>query len=90
MALFTKDDLKYKYNWSADKGDNPKLKGEPDKSLLDRTEGYEVLYMVQKLMSTWDFKQVTSGNKIEDKIKAVPSNIHSQEKIKEWIHTNWN
>jgi len=89
MALFTKEDLKHKYNWSADKGDNPKLKGEPDRSLLDRTEGYEVLYMVQKLMTAWQLKQKESGNKIEDKIKAAPSNIHSQEKIKEWIYANW-
>lgn len=35
MTNFTKEDLQDEYNWSADEGDNPKLKGEPD-SLIDK------------------------------------------------------
>lgn len=90
MANFTRSDLQNRYNWSADKGDNPKLKGEPDKSLLDRTEGYEVLYLIQKLMSAWDFKNISSGQKIEKMIHKIPSNLHSQAHVKEWISNNWN
>ena len=89
MNIFTKSDLKNKYSWSADGGDNPKLKGEPDSSLLDRTEGYEVLYMIQKLMVKWGLKNVTSGQKIETLIHKCPSNLRSQENIKNWIHENW-
>ena len=89
MSIFTKSDLKNKYSWTSDGGDNPKLKGEPDASLLDRTEGYEVLYMIQKLMSKWDLKEIGSGHKIERLIHKCPSNFRSQENIKNWIHTNW-
>ncbi len=89
MSIFTKNDLKNKYSWSADGGDNPKLKGEPDSSLLDRTEGYEVLYMIQKLMVKWSLKNVSSGQKIERLIHQCPNNLHSQENIKNWIDKNW-
>lgn len=89
MANFTKADLQNKYNWSVDGGDNPKLRGEPDSSLLDRTEGYEVLYMIKKLMDAWKLKNVASGQKIEDKIHACPSNLRSQENLKNWIDKNW-
>lgn len=89
MANFTKGDLQQKYNWSTDGGDNPKLKGEPDSSLLDRTEGYEVLYLIQKLMDNWDLKAVADGHKIENKIHDCPSNLRSQTNIKNWVKENW-
>jgi len=89
MSIFTKSDLKNKYNWKTDGGDNPKLKGEPDASLLDRTEGYEVLYMIQKLMAKWGLKEVGSGQKIERLIHECPSNLRSQENIKNWIDEKW-
>lgn len=91
MAVFTKSDLvKTTYTWSADKGDNPKLKGEPDSSLLNRNEGYEVLYMIQKLMEKWQLKNIASGQKIERMIHVTPSNLHSQVNVKTWINDNWN
>jgi hypothetical protein len=90
MANFAKNDLQYRYNWSADGGDNPKLRGEPDNSLLDRTEGYEVLYMIRKLMDTWNLNTVSSGHKIEKLIHNAPSTLRSQENIKTWISNNWN
>lgn len=90
MAVFNKTDLKYTYSWSTDGGDNPKLKGEPDSSLLDRTEGYEVLYLIQKSMEAWGLKLVASGHKIERMIKNdVPSSIRTQIGIKDWIRINW-
>lgn len=89
MSNFTRGNLVFNYNWKADGGDNPKLKGEPDSSLLDRTEGYEVLYMIQKLMVNWQLTNVASGQKIERMIKATPPNYHSQEHIKAWIYSNW-
>lgn len=91
MAYFEKSNLQYQYNWSADGGDNPKLKGEPDASLLDRTEGYEVLYMIRKLMRKWwgESATIDSGKRIEKLIKEHPSGMHSQQKVAEWIHANW-
>lgn len=90
MAIFTKSDLlKTTYTWSADKGDNPKLKGEPDSSLLNRSEGYEVLYMINKIMTSRGLSAVSSGQKIEKIIHATPSNLHSQVNVKTWIDNNW-
>ncbi|MDQ1299065.1 MAG: hypothetical protein QG558_1604 [Campylobacterota bacterium] len=44
MGLITKNDLIYKdYSWTAISGDNPKVTGEPDSTLFNRHEGYEVL-----------------------------------------------
>lgn len=87
---FTKSDLQYKYSWVHTKEDNPKLKGEPDHNLLNRSEGYEVLYMIKKLMAGWELKNVASGHKIEKMIKEHPANLRSQAHVKEWIRTNWN
>lgn len=89
MANFTKANLKRTYSWSTDGGDNPKLRNEPDSSLLDRTEGYEVLYMVQRLMDVWSLKNVESGQKIEAKIHECPSNLRSQKNVMDWIDKNW-
>lgn len=89
MSNFTRSNLKNSYSWSADGGDNPKLKGQPDASLLDRTEGYEVLYMIQKLMDDWGLKEISSGQKIEKLIHDCPSNIRSQENVKTWIRQKW-
>jgi len=87
---FTEVDLQYKYSWEHTKKDDPKLRGEPDSSLLNRSEGYEVLYMIQRLMAAWNLKNVASGKKIEKMIReACPSNLHSQAHVKQWIDTNW-
>lgn len=46
MALITKSDLHYNdYSWTSYTGDNPKIKGEPDSTLLNRKEGYEILIL---------------------------------------------
>jgi hypothetical protein len=46
MPLLQKSDLnddKYKYSWTAFKGDDPKITGSADSKLLNKKEGYEVL-----------------------------------------------
>ena len=86
---FKESDLLYEYSWEHTKEDNPKLTGEPDHSLLNRSEGYEVLYMIKTLMAGWGLKNVADGQKIEKMIKAHPSNLRSQAHVKEWIQTNW-
>ena len=89
ILMFTKSNLKGTYTWSAESGDNPKLKGNPDHSLLNRKEGYEVLYMVQRLMDIWKFSTIESGQKIESKIHSCPSDLHSQKNVQDWIQKNW-
>ena len=88
MANFTHHNLVYKYTWTTSPGDS-KLKGEPDSSLLNRQEGYEVLYMINRLMDAWSLKNVASGQKIEKMIHAVPGHLRSQTHVKEWINDHW-
>lgn len=91
MALLTKTELYYKdYSWTAISGDNPKVSGEPDSSLLSRKEGYEILYFVNKFSGIHKFKQKNSAIKVERMIREdLPSNIRSQKEIKTWLETNW-
>jgi hypothetical protein len=75
------------YFWS---GDNPKVSGEPDNTLLSRKEGYEILYFINKFSEIHNFKQKDSAIKVERMIREeVPTNIHSQKDIKTWIENNW-
>lgn len=91
MALITKSDLYYSdYSWTVLSGDNPKVTGEPDSTLLNRKEGYEVIYFINKLSEIYSLKQKASAIKIEKMIRnEVPSDLHSQKNIKEWIGNNW-
>lgn len=92
MALITKSDLYFTdYSWTAIAPDNPKVTGEPDSTLLNRKEGYEIIYFINKICSIKNFTQKTLATKIEKMIRnEVPSNIHSQLNIKNWINDNWN
>jgi hypothetical protein len=91
MALISKTELFYKdYSWSVLNGDNPKISGEPDNTLLSRNEGFEILYFVNKFAEKHNFKQKVSAIKVEKMIRnEVPTNIHSQEKIKKWLEEHW-
>ncbi len=91
MSLINKSELKYKdYTWTIYSNDNPKIYGNPDSTLLNRKEGYEILYFINKLSEIHNFKVKSSAIKIENMIrKEVPTNLHSQENIKVWIETNW-
>lgn len=86
--LFTNKDLKYSYEWNTPPEDH-KLKGDPDKYILDRNEGNEVLYMINTLMKNWSMKDISQGHKIESLIHKAPPDLHSQERVKNWIFKNW-
>lgn len=90
MALLTSKDLQYSYSWTAYRGDNPKVTGNPDNTLLNRKEGYEILYFINKLASIWNLNHKSSGTKMEKMIQEkVPGNIRSQKNIKQWISDHW-
>jgi len=86
---FTKEDLRYQYSWVHTREDDPKLRGEPDSSLLNRGEGYEVLYMIKKLMAAWRMESVAAGQKVERMIREHPDDLRSQQHVKAWIYSNW-
>lgn len=92
MSLFNKKDMVYNdYKWTAYSNDNPKVTGKPDSTELNRHEGYEMLYFINKLAEEWNFKQVSSCQKMEKMIRGyLPSSIRSQERVRTWISENWN
>lgn len=85
MAVITRSDLQYIYTWSADKGDNPRLTGSPDRDLLDRSEGYEVLLYLNSISQSKG-----TALKAERLIQQhLPGNIRSRTHITEWLKANW-
>ena len=90
MSLITKSELKYDYSWTVLNGDNPKITGVPDSTLLNRNEGYEVLWFINKFAEKHNFKNKESAFKIERMLKShLPENIRSQENVVGWIEDNW-
>ena len=91
MALITTQELYYKdYLWTVCPNDSPKITGEPDSTLLNRKEGYEVIYFINKFCQIYSLTKKASATKVERMIRAeVPGEYRSQENIKEWIVNNW-
>ena len=90
MSIINKLELNYKYTWSTISANNPKIIGKLDSTRFSRREGYEVLYLINKLCSEWRVKKVESAIKMEKMInEKLPLNIQSQEDVKNWIYINW-
>jgi|GEM_PF-370673 len=87
MPLIKKPDLHYSdYSWAAYANDDPRVSGEPDRTLFNRKEGYEVTYLVNKIAEIYGFTKKATGRKIEKILHdALPSYIRSQDKIIKWI-----
>lgn len=91
MGVISKSDLFYTdYSWTAVAGDDPKVTGKPDSTFLNRNEGYEVLYFINKFMEMYDLKNKSTATKIEKMIRnELPGDIRSQENVKKWVAMNW-
>jgi hypothetical protein len=93
MKYFTKSDLKNSYSWKArEEGDNPNITGHPDKDLLDRNEGYEVLYFINKCAkdNNWAANNKAPGHKLERMLRDVPGHLRSHTNIYNWLVSKWN
>jgi len=92
MPYFTKTDLLYNYSWKANQeNDNPRVTGFPDNILLDRNEGYEVLYLINQIAQRYNWRpdNRVAGHKVEKMLRAMPGNIRSRKEIFTWIVDNW-
>lgn len=56
---------KYDYTWSRDKGDGEYV-GELDGIKVDKDEGYEVIYFINKLIDEYNMKSISDVHNIED------------------------
>src|SRR4051812_16483993 len=90
MGLVKTSDLKYHYSWTAIPGDNPRVSGLPDSTFFSRTEGYEVVYLINKYAEMHNLTQLAEGLKVERMIKtALPGEVRSQANVRQWIFDNW-
>lgn len=91
MPLISKDDLKYRdYSWTAYGSDNPAVRGEPDSTLFNRKEGYEVLYLINKFARKHKLTRPASGHKAEKMLHDhLPGNVRSRVNVMAWLEQNW-
>jgi hypothetical protein len=92
MPIVQRADLKFadQYRWTELKDDDPKITGEPDSTLFNRKEGFEVLALVNRFLDKYKFKQKASGLKVERLIKEhLPIALKSQKHVKDWLVANW-
>ncbi len=91
---YTKSQMAYQdYKWTAGADhDNPKIIDGQEHSELNRSEGYEMLYFINSLAKTWNWKEssTSSFQHLEKIIRTeVPSSIRTHTKIKEWIQEHY-
>ncbi|WP_440532078.1 hypothetical protein [Variovorax sp. YR566] len=90
MALLSKSDLVYAYDWKASAGDNPKKTGSPDNDELNRKEGYEILDFINSFAAEHKLVNKETGTKIEKMIRDhLPGNLRSRVNVKKWLVDNW-
>ena len=99
MPELTREDLQYKYEWTASNGDNPKLIHE-DARHLSRNEGYEMILFLNKLGMSSDKTEFVYGDgddlKVEARIQIewmLKKHLHSTSPgrgtVLKWINENW-
>jgi hypothetical protein len=91
--MYTKDKMVYKdYKWSprADH-DNPKIILGTDHAELNRSEGYEMLYFINSVAKTWNWKSILNSYQNLERVirEQVPSHIRTHGSIKSWIEQNY-
>lgn len=86
----TKNDLQFRYTPPPGTFDDPKLRGEPDRSLLNRSQWYEMLYFINKFANNYGNRDRNIALKAERLIKTtVPGHLRSHDNIEQWLLQNW-
>lgn len=95
MSLISANDLLFKdYSWTSYRGDDPRLTGAPDSTLLNRHEGYEMLYFINKFCARHNWTPApankTTALKAERLIRQhLPTSIRSRAHVDQWLIENW-
>ena len=87
-----KDQLIFKesYCWSEIQESDPRISGSLTDTPFNSSEGYEVLYLINELMSIWKFDGKQYAKKIEKMIKCgITSEVMPQREVKNWIKKHW-
>lgn len=86
MAIVNAGQLNYQYSWTAIPPDDARITGHPDGVFLNRHEGYEVLYFLNRVCT-----DLSAALKAERMIHTLlPSTIRSRKNVLEWLQQNWN
>lgn len=85
MANFTQTNMSLDhYDWDAAPSDDPRVTGEPDSTLFNRQQGYEVLYMLNTVLSA--SAPITALHKGEEMIRdELPSDTREQLDVRKWL-----
>lgn len=91
MELITKSDLVYNdYAWAECTETSPYVKGDLDTTPLDRKDGNQIVYFINKVAATYGFQKKASAHKIEEMLRTkVPNELTTRERVKNWITSNW-
>ncbi|WP_404380969.1 hypothetical protein [Caenispirillum salinarum] len=90
MPIMGRDDLEYEYTWTTTPGDSPNHIHSPDNKLLNRAEGYEVLYFINEFLEDENLTTKASGKKAEWLIQEhLPDEIRDRYVIQLWLRRNW-
>ena len=63
MPTFTKGDMRHDYRWTASPNDNAKFRKGPDYRNFNRSQGYEVLFLINEFLKLSRLKSVASAQK---------------------------
>lgn len=88
----SKDQLIFKndYCWNETQKDDPRISGPITDTPFNPSEGFEVLYLVNALISTWKFDDKRYAIKLEKMIRCgVTGKSISQKEVKKWIKSHW-
>lgn len=79
---------KYAYTWNRDHGDG-EYAGILDKIKVDKDEGYEVQYFIQKLMNKYNLVSLTDVHRIENELQSPKlSSMVMRKELEDKIITN--
>jgi hypothetical protein len=89
MSVLTSSDLQHSYAQGTTKGDDPKLRGEPDSSLFSRHEKHEMLYLINQFAQMMRLDRV-AALKVESLLREqLPSDTRSQANVIAWLKDAW-
>ncbi len=78
------------YTWQAAGNDQAKITNSPDSDLLNRKEGYEVLYFIQQFLKKRGLRGIKKGKRIEIMLKNyVPASVRNRTDIESWLDENY-
>ncbi len=86
MANFTMTDLKQEYFWESQEDTEKLIDGFPADRILNCTQGYEVLYFLNRYMDHAGWVTLVSFNNIERLLKTrLPFGKRTHKDVKEWL-----